>query len=118
MSNRAHDRTFDRSNAAQARLHQLVPGGAHTYARGSDQCPEFISPIIERGEGARVVDVDGNWFVEYGMGLRAVTLGYGYRPVVEAACEAAHGGLGFSVPVSGRCGPLRRSWLTFQGLRW
>ncbi|WP_105184437.1 glutamate-1-semialdehyde 2,1-aminomutase [Micropruina glycogenica] len=98
MSNRAHDRTFDRSNAAQARLHQLVPGGAHTYARGSDQCPEFISPIIERGEGARVVDVDGNWFVEYGMGLRAVTLGYGYRPVVEAACEAAHGGLGFSRP--------------------
>lgn len=98
MSNRVHDRTFDRSNAAQARLHQLVPGGAHTYARGSDQCPEFISPIIERGEGARVVDVDGNWFVEYGMGLRAVTLGYGYRPVVEAACEAAHGGLGFSRP--------------------
>ncbi|GAA0335876.1 Glutamate-1-semialdehyde 2,1-aminomutase [Micropruina glycogenica] len=44
------------------------------------------------------MDVDGNWFVEYGMGLRAVTLGYGYRPVVEAACEAAHGGLGFSRP--------------------
>lgn len=32
------------------------------------------------------------------MGLRAVTLGYGYRPVVDAACEAAAGGLGFSRP--------------------
>lgn len=91
-------RVFDRSNDAQTRLHQLVPGGAHTYARGSDQCPEFITPIIDRGEGARVLDVDGNWYVEYGMGLRAVTLGYGYRPVVDAACEAAAGGLGFSRP--------------------
>ncbi|WP_028707958.1 glutamate-1-semialdehyde 2,1-aminomutase [Propionicicella superfundia] len=91
-------RSFATSNAAQARLHELIPGGAHTYARGSDQCPEFITPIIERGEGARVLDVDGNWYVEYGMGLRAVTLGYGYRPVVEAATAAAAGGLGYSRP--------------------
>lgn len=92
------DPIFVRSQAAQRRLHELVPGGAHTYARGSDQCPEFITPIIERGEGARVLDIDGNWYVEYGMGLRAVTLGYGYRPVVDAACAAARGGLGFSRP--------------------
>lgn len=45
-----------------------------------------------------MVDVDGNEYVEYGMGLRAVTLGYGYQPVVEAACSAAAGGLGFSRP--------------------
>ena len=92
------DRTFTRSDAAQARLHELVPGGAHTYARGSDQYPEHMAPVIERGEGARVLDVDGNWFVEYGMGLRAVTLGYGYRPVVDAVVEAAAGGVNFSRP--------------------
>jgi glutamate-1-semialdehyde 2,1-aminomutase len=92
------DRTFTRSDAAQARLHELVPGGAHTYARGSDQYPEHMAPVIERGEGARVLDVDGNWFVEYGMGLRAVTLGYGYRPVVDAVVEAAGGGVNFSRP--------------------
>lgn len=91
-------RDFSASRAAQARLHELVPGGAHTYARGSDQCPEFCTPIIERGHGARVIDVDGNEYVEYGMGLRAVTLGYGYQPVVDAACQAARGGLGFSRP--------------------
>jgi glutamate-1-semialdehyde 2,1-aminomutase len=91
-------RSFAASDAAQARLHELVPGGAHTYARGSDQYPEHMAPILVRGEGARVLDLDGNWFVEYGMGLRAVTLGHGYRPVVDAVIEAAEGGVNFSRP--------------------
>jgi glutamate-1-semialdehyde 2,1-aminomutase len=91
-------RSFTASDHAQQRLHELIPGGAHTYARCSDQYPEHMAPVIERGEGARVLDVDGNWFVEYGMGLRAVTLGYGYRPVVEAVATAAAGGVNFSRP--------------------
>ncbi len=90
--------TLATSAAAQARLHQLVPGGAHTYSRGSDQCPEYLTPVIQRGEGSHVLDVDGHWYVEYGQGLRAVTLGHGYRPVVEAVTAAAIGGVGFSRP--------------------
>jgi glutamate-1-semialdehyde 2,1-aminomutase len=82
----------------QQRLHELVPGGAHTYARGSDQYPEGMAPVIARGKGARVQDVDGNWFVEYGMGLRSVTLGHAYAPVVEAVSEAARSGVSFSRP--------------------
>jgi glutamate-1-semialdehyde 2,1-aminomutase len=89
---------FDRSALAQARLHELVPGGAHTYARGSDQYPEDMTPILVRGLGARVEDLDGNWFVEYGMGLRSVTLGHGYGPVVAAVCNAAAEGVNFSRP--------------------
>ena len=89
---------FSRSNAAQQRLHRMVPGGAHTYARGSDQYPDDMAPVLVRGEGARVLDIDGNWFVEYGMGLRSVTLGHGYHPVVEAVCRAAHQGVSFTRP--------------------
>ena len=87
-----------KSVAAQRRLHELVPGGAHTYARGSDQYPADLAPVIVRGQGARVVDVDGNEYVEYGMGLRSVTLGHGYRPVVEAVCRAAADGVSFTRP--------------------
>ncbi len=89
---------FEQSAKLQARLHDLVPGGAHTYARGSDQYPEFITPILTRGHGARVWDVDGNEYVEYGMGLRSVTLGHGYRPVVDAVSAAIAGGVNFSRP--------------------
>ena len=68
---------FDRSRELARRLAELVPGGAHTYAKGSDQFP-FQSPsIIARGDGCHVWDADGNEFVEYGMGLRAVALGHG-----------------------------------------
>lgn len=91
-------REYDRSIDAQARLHRLVPGGAHTNARGSDQLPERMPAVIARGEGARVVDVDGNWYVEYGLGAKAVTLGYGYEPVVRAVAQAAADGPGFSRP--------------------
>ncbi len=91
-------RVFTQSQAAQARLHELVPGGAHTNARGSDQYPEAMTPIIVRGEGARVLDLDGNWLVEYGLGAKAVTLGYGYGPVADAVATVAHEGVGFSRP--------------------
>ena len=91
-------RSFDRSVAVQRRLHTLVPGGAHTHARGSDQYPESMTPVLVRGYGARVLDVDGNWYVEYGMGLRSVTLGHGYRPVVEAVAAAAAAGTNFTRP--------------------
>jgi len=30
---------FDASNALRPRLHRLIPGGAHTYAKGDDQYP-------------------------------------------------------------------------------
>ncbi len=43
-----------------------------------------MAPIIDRGEGCRVWDIDGNEFIEYGMGVRSVTLGHNYRPVVDA----------------------------------
>jgi glutamate-1-semialdehyde 2,1-aminomutase len=92
------DRTFAVSTAMQQRLHELVPGGAHTYARGSDQYPEGMAPVIARGRGAHVQDVDGNWYVEYGMGLRSVTLGHGYGPVADAVADAAREGVSFSRP--------------------
>jgi glutamate-1-semialdehyde 2,1-aminomutase len=91
-------RSFARSNALQLRLHDLIPGGAHTYARGSDQYPEFMTPVLKRGLGCRVWDADDNEYVEYGMGLRSVTLGHGFRPVVEAVSSAIAEGVNFSRP--------------------
>jgi glutamate-1-semialdehyde 2,1-aminomutase len=90
--------SFERSNQLQARLHELVPGGAHTFAKGSDQYPEGMAPVLARGKGARVWDVDGNEFVEYGMGMRAVTLGHAYEPVLEAVRKVLVDGISFTRP--------------------
>lgn len=66
------------------RLESVIPGGAHTYSRGSDQFPSNAPQILERGLGAYVFDSDKRKFLDYGMALRAVTLGYA-DPRVNAA---------------------------------
>lgn len=91
---------FSRSRALQQRAHRLIPGGAHTYAKGDDQFPALAPGFIARGEGSHVWDVDGNEFIEYGMGLRAVTLGHGYRPVCEAAAQEMLRGINFTRPAA------------------
>lgn len=89
---------MEQSIAIQDRLHDLVPGGAHTFAKGADQYPEGMAPILVRGLGARTWDVDGNEFVEYGMGMRSVTLGHAYPPVVDAVREVLGRGISFTRP--------------------
>jgi glutamate-1-semialdehyde 2,1-aminomutase len=89
---------FARSRALDGKCHSVIPGGAHTYAKGDDQYPENAPGYIVRGQGCRVWDLDGNEFIEYGMGLRAVTLGHAYRPVVEAAYKQMLLGTNFTRP--------------------
>lgn len=91
---------FDRANALRPRLHALIPGGAHTYAKCDDQYPEGMAPVIVRGAGSHVWDVDGNEFIEYGSGLRAVGLGHAYPPVVEAVRRQLGLGASFVRPAT------------------
>ena len=67
------------------RLHAVIPGGAHTYSRGDDQHPSNAPQILERGKGAYVWDATGKRYLDYGMALRAVTLGYANERVNDAA---------------------------------
>ena len=89
---------FANSKLLQRKSHALIPGGAHTYAKGDDQYPEAAPGFICRGEGCHVWDIDGNEFIEYGMGLRSVTLGHAYRPVMEAAWRQMQCGNNFTRP--------------------
>ncbi|MEF9906962.1 glutamate-1-semialdehyde 2,1-aminomutase [Streptomyces sp. P9-A2] len=87
-----------RSRAANERLHALIPGGAHTYAKGDDQYPENLAPVISHGRGAHVWDVDGNRYVEYGSGLRSVSLGHAHPRVLEAVRRELDRGSNFVRP--------------------
>src|ERR1044071_5956300 len=79
-------------------VHPLIPGGAHTYAKGDDQYPADMAPVIERGAGCRVWDLDGNEYVEFGSGLRSTTLGHGFEPVVTAVQSQLARGISFVRP--------------------
>lgn len=69
------------------RLHKVIPGGAHTYSRGDDQFPLNAPSILERGEGAYVYSPEGNKYLDYGMGLRSVNIGYGNKEIADACYD-------------------------------
>ncbi|MET9861614.1 glutamate-1-semialdehyde 2,1-aminomutase [Streptomyces smyrnaeus] len=87
-----------RSRQANERLHTMIPGGAHTYAKGDDQYPEHLAPVISHGRGAHVWDIDGNRYIEYGSGLRSVSLGHAHPRVIEAVRRELDRGSNFVRP--------------------
>jgi glutamate-1-semialdehyde 2,1-aminomutase len=94
----AEDFQLPRSRTANERLHALIPGGAHTYAKGDDQYPENLAPVISHGSGAHVWDVDGNRYIEYGSGLRSFGLGHPHLRVVGAVRRELDRGSNFVRP--------------------
>ena len=82
----------------QHRLLRAIPGGAHTYSRGFDQFPVNAPQILERGKGAYVYDSSGRRFLDYGMALRAVTVGYAEDEIDNAAIEEIRRGNNLTRP--------------------
>ena len=89
---------FHNSQLLRSKAHALIPGGCHTYAKGDDQYPVLSPGFIQRGSGSHVFDVDGNQYIEYGMGNRAVGLGHAYPPVLQAVRDALQDGCNFTRP--------------------
>ncbi|WP_291832339.1 glutamate-1-semialdehyde 2,1-aminomutase [Brevundimonas sp.] len=79
--------------ALRERLHRAIPGGAHTYSRGDDQFPSIAPPVLSKGKGAYVWDTHGNRYLDYGMALRAVTIGYADERVNAAAIRQIENGV-------------------------
>ncbi len=93
-----HSPRFAISSRLQKTAHRLIPGGCHTYAKGDDQYPILAPGFIARGSGCHVWDADGNRYIEYGMGNRAVALGHAYPPILKAVAEELARGCNFTRP--------------------
>ncbi|MGI6649716.1 MAG: glutamate-1-semialdehyde 2,1-aminomutase [Bacillota bacterium] len=76
----------------QEMAHRYIPAGAHTYSRADDGYPVNAPPILEKGKGLMY----GIWkaiaILDFGMALRAVTVGYDYERISNAAIEQIHNG--------------------------
>lgn len=82
----------------QDRLLKAIPGGAHTYSRGFDQYPLNAPQILKRGKGAYIYDDKDNEYLDYGMALRAVNLGYANDTIDNAAIEQIKNGNNLTKP--------------------
>lgn len=68
-------------------LNNLIPGGCHTYSRGFDQFSSNYPEILFKGNGAYVFDKNKKKYLDYGMGLRSITLGYNHEAPSKAAIK-------------------------------
>jgi len=89
---------FSKSNVYRKKIHQLIPGGAHTYSKGDDQFPQYSPAAIAYGKGAYVWDIDNNKFLDCSMGLTSVSLGHAYEPVLRRVSDELSKGVNFQRP--------------------
>lgn len=82
----------------QERLLKAIPGGAHTYSRGYDQYPLNAPQILTRGKGTYIYDPEGNKYLDYGMALRAVNIGYAEDEIDAAAIDQIKNGNNLTRP--------------------
>ena len=88
-------RTTRRSKELFDRAVKVLIEGGSSPSRGPVNYGAY--PIfIERGEGARIVDVDGNRYIDWMMAYGALPLGHAHPRVVEAIAEAAGTGALFA----------------------
>ncbi len=81
-------RSYDKSLELWGRAVQLISGGSQTGSKRATAYALGAYPIYaERAEGARIKDVDGNWYIDYVLALGPITLGYCYPAVDEAIAE-------------------------------
>lgn len=85
-------------NGLQIRLDRTIPGGSHTYSKGRDVFPFNAPPILISGKGCYVKDFDGNKFLDFGMGLKSVILGYADKTVNSAVKKSLALGNNLSRP--------------------
>ena len=92
----AYIRRNPKSAALFPRFQQHFPSGG----AGHDGYVADPFPItIERGQGPRKWDVDGNEYIDYGLGSASLLLGHSHPEVVEALVRAAPNGSHYGSPV-------------------
>jgi glutamate-1-semialdehyde 2,1-aminomutase len=92
--------TDTRSAALYRRALQALPGGVNSPVRAMRAIGR--EPIfIARGEGAEVIDVDGNRLIDYVCSWGPLIHGHAHPQVLEAIAGAAAKGTSFGAPTAG-----------------
>ena len=90
-------RPSERSAALMARARELFPGGVNSPVRAfSGVGGEPF--VVDRGQGARIWDADGNEYIDYVLSWGPLVLGHAAPAVLEALTETMARGTSFGIP--------------------
>lgn len=90
----------DRSHALLERARAVIPGGVNSPVRAFSAV-EGEPPFMARGEGAYMVDADGNRYLDLIGSWGPLILGHAHPAVVQAVNAAMAAGASFGCPTEG-----------------
>ncbi|WP_019004369.1 glutamate-1-semialdehyde 2,1-aminomutase [Cohnella laeviribosi] len=97
MTEKRRIRSDARSKEAFERAKRSIPGGVNSPVRAFKSVG--LTPlVIERGEGSRIVDIDGQSYVDYVLSWGPLIAGHAHPEVVEAIKRTAEKGTSFGAP--------------------
>lgn len=92
---------FIRRNPSSAELYPKFKERFPSGGAGHDgYVAEPFPIVIARGQGPRKWDVDGNEYIDFGMGSASLLLGHAHPAVVEALVQVAPSGSHYGGPVA------------------
>ncbi|WP_025689311.1 glutamate-1-semialdehyde 2,1-aminomutase [Paenibacillus zanthoxyli] len=90
-------RREEASRAAFEEAKYYIPGGVNSPVRAFKSVG--LTPVyVERGEGSRIYDIDGNSFIDYVCSWGPLIMGHAHPEVVKALQETASKGTSFGAP--------------------
>jgi glutamate-1-semialdehyde 2,1-aminomutase len=97
MSEKEQTRTDSKSKAAFERAKRVIPGGVNSPVRAFKSVG--LTPlVIERAQGSRITDIDGQTFIDYVLSWGPLIAGHAHPEVVEAIKRTAEKGTSFGAP--------------------
>lgn len=89
--------SFEKSKQAFQQAKPLMPGGVNSPVRAFKSVK--MDPVyMERGEGSRIYDLDGNEYIDYVLSWGPLILGHADEQVISAIKETAEKGTSFGAP--------------------
>ncbi|MFC5988446.1 glutamate-1-semialdehyde 2,1-aminomutase [Marinicrinis lubricantis] len=90
-------RVDTKSKAAFEQAKKILPGGVNSPVRAYKSV-NLTPPYIERGSGSKIVDIDGNEYIDYIGSWGPLILGHAHPEVIQAIKETAEKGTSFGAP--------------------
>ncbi len=90
--------THQRSEKLYQAAVKVIPGGVNSPVRACRSVGMDFPPFIESASGSRIVDADGNVYIDYVGSWGPMILGHRHPDVVAAVAAALERGMSFGAP--------------------
>lgn len=88
---------FERSQEAFNEAKNYIPGGVDSPVRAFKSVGG-TPPFLKRGEGAYVVDIDDNRYIDFVQSWGPLIFGHADSDTIEAVCQSAQNSFSFGAP--------------------